>query len=278
MHVLGHGFSQRRKSPKPRDLHIRKVSFSGCSLSSGGSFSSASSSSTARPLLSGRSAASLDPLALNPTFQPPPRLHDRPLLSPERPWRRPRFETAEAAVAAAATFFDDGSSDDDDAAGYCDDDAADYFGRAGALYAAELELPPHVSPMDHDAGHDAAAAAAEPHDFVLRQLATRPPLPRSHWSESTVHTLDSLAAGGEGPDADADADAMGCLAGLAPPPPQQGHLSMPDLGAAPRPPARRPPMKTLDGVEDFIKRGGWKRRGIVFNSDDMAGPEGLVGA
>lgn len=31
---------------------------------------------------------------------------------------------------------------------------------------------------------------------------------------------------------------------------------------------RRPPMKTMDSVEDFIKRGGWKRRGIIFQADD----------
>ncbi|GKT96262.1 hypothetical protein Ct61P_14112 [Colletotrichum tofieldiae] len=28
-----------------------------------------------------------------------------------------------------------------------------------------------------------------------------------------------------------------------------------------------PPMKSLDSVEDFIKRGGWKRRGIVFEQE-----------
>merc|ERR1712000_292578 len=47
MHVLGHSFSQKRKdSKRPRDLHIRKISFSGSTLS-GCSLSSSDSTASA---------------------------------------------------------------------------------------------------------------------------------------------------------------------------------------------------------------------------------------
>lgn len=249
MHVLGHSFSQRRKSPKPRDLHIRKVSFSGCSLSSGGSLSSSSSSSssaastsTTRAPLSSRTTASFDPLSLHPTFQPPPRLHDRPLLSPERR----QFE-------AAATFFDDDDESDDG-----------YFAGAGEYGCqGKEELPPHASPMDHT-GHD----RTEPQDYFFQQITKRPQLPRSRWSESTVHTLEQLtpAASVMSPDGDDDGDDGGY------PFQQPSHSSMPNFSykratALPK----RPPMKTLDSLDEFIKRGGWKRRGIVFHEEDMSG-------
>lgn len=37
-------------------------------------------------------------------------------------------------------------------------------------------------------------------------------------------------------------------------------------------------MKTIDSVENFVKRGGWKRRGIVFQQNEaQAAVAALVG-
>ncbi|PHH84345.1 hypothetical protein CDD83_2081 [Cordyceps sp. RAO-2017] len=254
MHVLGRGFSQRRKTPKPRDLHIRKVSFSGCSLSSGSSFSSSpstsvassssslsppSTASTARAPSSSRSPAAgfVDPLASHPTFTPPPRLCDRPLLtSPERQ----RFDEP-------TTFF----LEEDETPVFDDDDTP-------------------------------AAAPAK-----------RPALPRSRWSDSTVATVESIMSHADSDMDDAeehdeasttwdDSDSASATDSdsdsddgdddidwhyyLQQPP--DGHQSMPNFSYKRETVAKRPPIKTLDSLEDFIKRGGWKRRGIVFHNGD----------
>ncbi|PNY27508.1 Uncharacterized protein TCAP_02581 [Tolypocladium capitatum] len=260
MHVLGHSFSQRRKPSKPRDLPIRKVSFSGCSLSSGSSLSSSSSSSSsaASTPLSCRISSSFDPLSLHPTFQPPPRLHDRPLLSPEGRLYEP------------ATFDDDESD-------------GGYFSGAGMYgYEGKEELPPLTIPMmDDDTGHD----WTEPQDYFL-QITKRPQLPRSRWSESTVHTLEELTpAASITSTADDGLDGDDCLdddddCGYSFQ--QPNHQSMPNFSykrttAVPKRTMtlpKRPPL-TLDNLEEFIKRGGWKRRGIVFHEEDMGGDEGF---
>jgi hypothetical protein len=39
---------------------------------------------------------------------------------------------------------------------------------------------------------------------------------------------------------------------------------------------RRPRMKTIDSVEDFVKRGGWKRRGIVFQQGEARAAVGAL--
>ncbi|GJN76914.1 hypothetical protein VFPFJ_06129 [Purpureocillium lilacinum] len=265
MHVLN-GFSQRRKSSKPRDLHIRKVSFSGCSLSSGSDFSSSPSStlsaSTPRAPRSSRSTT-FDPLALHPTFQPPPRLHDRPLLSPERR----RFE-------GAATFFDDSDGADEGDSGYFER-ASEYEMRQWDIQEDqpfEMELPPHASPMDHEDND-----RTEPQDYFLLQLRQRPQLPKSRWSASTVYTLDQVTTGSTATPED-DNDLGGETETEAMEQTEQtqlnqlGHRSMPNFSYKRETVVvRRPPMKTMDSLEDFIKRGGWKRRGIVFDNEDMEG-------
>lgn len=112
----------------------------------------------------------------------------------------------------------------------------------------------------------------EPQDYFLATLAKRPPLPRSHWSESTIQTIDSITPNNTTTpstfDDDTDDDAS--------------VLEMPALtrrssnfsrafnfsykrNTVPK----RPPMKAMDSVDNFIKRGGWKRRGIVFHEEDM---------
>ncbi|EQL01736.1 hypothetical protein OCS_02546 [Ophiocordyceps sinensis CO18] len=267
MHVLGHSFSQRRKTCKPRDLHIRKISFSGSSLSSGSSLASSfmSSSSTSAPSTaassstslsppnsastvrgprSSRPPAGLDPLALHPTSpppMPPPRLCDRPLLS--SPEQR-RFDES-------TTFF-------------LEDD--------------EESIIEAVSPV-------AEAKTMEPDDYFGIQFTKRPALPRSRWSESTVATVDSIPSDlddedtvhgseddDETPGDEVDQDAIDDLIGhyhYQPTKPLDSHQSMPNFSHKRDATPKRPPIKTLDSLEDFIKRGGWKRRGIVFHQEEV---------
>lgn len=245
MHVLGsigHGFSQRRKTT-PRDLHIRKVSLSGCSLASGDSFSSSSSTSTARApnsaLTTPSASSGFDPLSLHPTFQPPPRLHDRPLISPERTHYTP-----------SSSFFPDDSSDDDsfDDRHSSADDEEYTVCRAQELHFShpkEMVLPPHASPMDHSTDN-----RSEPQDYFMVRLAERPNMPRSRWSESTIQTLDQDDFD-ETPGTDEDIP-----------------LEMPNFSRKRNAAPSRPPLRSLDSLDDFIKKGGWKRRGVVFNKGE----------
>lgn len=247
MHVPG--LNQRRKT-KPRDLHIRKVSFSGSSvsgssLSSGSSFSSASSTSTARAdnasHASTGSTLSFDPLQLHPTFQAPPRLQDRPLIHHER---RP-YETE-------AAFYDD-------------DEGSDFGDMDHSTHEEQfhMELPPHTSPMDH------ADEIEEPQDYFHLQFAKRPPMPRSHWSVSTIQTLDLDQYT---PITSASDPSSGCFIAdnedgeVAS---RQPTMSVPNFSYKRPVTPRRPPFKSMDSVDDLIKRGGWKRRGIVFNNEDI---------
>ncbi|OAA36661.1 hypothetical protein NOR_07461 [Metarhizium rileyi] len=257
MHVLGnigHSFSQRRRTHKPKDLHIRKVSCSGSSLSSGcsSSSSSASSTSTARPPLSARTTASsstfYDPLSSHPTFQPPPRLHDRPLISPERPDYQ-----------HAVTFFD-GSTDDEFDHQSIGDEEEYTIGKAQALHFShptEMVLSP-LSPSTDHASLD-SYSGQQPLDYFMMQMAKRPPMPRSRWSESTIQTQDL--------DLDLSADE---LDQTTPDLETDLPLEIPNFSLKRNVTAtpKRPPMRSLDSLEDLIKRSGWKRRGVVFNRNE----------
>ncbi|KAH7316734.1 hypothetical protein B0I35DRAFT_433872 [Stachybotrys elegans] len=239
MHVLGGGFSQRRKSSKrPRDLHIRKVSFSGSSLSSLASNDSSASSRTFGGHSHADSAIALDPLQLHPTFSAaPPRLSERPYIK-NRPAASPRWEEA-------VSYFDDDSTDDesyDDESELADDDDQSQEHHHHHQQGGDM-LPPHASPADH-----AQLDTQQPQDYFLQQLAKRPPMPRSRWSESTVHSIESLAS----------------TSTLATPVPVAG---IPNFSYKRAAVTRRPTLKT-DPADDFMKRGGWKRRGIVFQNDE----------
>lgn len=258
MHVLS-GFSTRRKSPnKPRDLHIRKVSFSGCSLSSGCSISSSSSTSTARGPSHSRSDsdASYDPLRLHPIVQPPPRLHDRPyIVSPKRQDdKTPR------------TFYNDRSTGSDEWSGYGvsifeyddsdtevdDEDTDDVFEQVHSN-----SMPPMVTPMDHG-----AAGESDDEDYLFMQLAKRPPMPRSHWSESTIQTLAQLT-----PAASNIATPVERLED----PIEQARMMLPNFSRKHATVPARPRMKAMDSVEQLVKRGGWKRKALLLdNQEDVA--------
>lgn len=255
------GFSHGRCSAKPKDLHIRKVSFSGSSLSSGSSFTSSSSNSIAYACSSASSQSSLsmasptrppldghvDPLAQHPTYCPPPRLHERPLLD--------------------TGLFLGGAEEDD-------------------VSRLDKELPSLPCYVD------------EPRQYS----SARPQFPCSRWSDSTIASVDlsdcdSVVSGSYcgsfnsydigSVDSDSSDDVDEPLdpvsddvedpihldhdvhhyhfqQSLA------GHHSMPNFSykrdtALPK----RPPIKTLDSLDEFVKRGGWKRRGIIFHNEEM---------
>ncbi|OAA32966.1 hypothetical protein AAL_00431 [Moelleriella libera RCEF 2490] len=188
-----------------------------------------------------------DPLNSHPTFQPPPRLHERPLISPDEP--RQYF--------AHATFYDESSTDDD----YADERQSmedDYtVCSAQALHFSqpkeELIMPPHSSSMDHQ------EERTEPQDYFMIQFVKRPQLPRSRWSDSTIQTSDQMTPNElssrtfDDDSSDEEEDAP---------------LEIPNFSHKRTTAPRRPPMRSLDSLEDFIKKGGWKRRGIVFNGSE----------
>lgn len=261
MHVL-QGFAQRRKSSKssrPRDLHIRKVSFSGSSLSSGCSLSSSSTISpgttpTAHTPIS-TPRPDNDSVTSHPLSHAPPRLFERPFIR----------------VDNTSPVFGGSNDVDVDEEAYLERDVA-------AQQPTEMALPPHVSPMDVS-----DVDGKEPKDYFFTTLAQRPPLPKSRWSESTIQTIEQFdddedsdqVTQSEDSDDDDDDDASvlemrrrsnraSALQNLS----VNVSFSQPAPPRRPGPP-QRPPMRSLDTVDNFIRRGGWKRRGIVFRQEDM---------
>ncbi|QPC79744.1 hypothetical protein HYE68_010496 [Fusarium pseudograminearum] len=255
MHVL-HGFGQRRKSSRPRDLHIRKVSFSGSSLSSGCSLSSSSSStisalSTPAARTPTASRPEMDPLASHPAFHAPPRLYERPFKRMDN--HEPVFYGTEEAVIDEEEFVEQ---------------------DIAAQQPTEMALPPHASPMDA-----ADEQSNEPKDYFFTTLSARPPVPKSRWSESTIQSIqtfddeeedDSEVTQSE--DSEDEGDNVSVLemrrlsrhaSALKPASINATYTARP--GLAPK----RPPMRSLDSVDNFIRRGGWKRRGIVFHKEDL---------
>lgn len=257
MHVLN-GFSTRRKSPKPKDLHIRKISFSGCSLSSGCSISSSSSTSTTRGPSHSRTAsgASYDPLRLHPIVQPPPRLHERPyIVSPKRQVETPR------------TFLNDRSTGVSDWSGYGvsvfeyddsdtevdDEEEEDVFEQVHSN-----SMPPLTSPRDH------ADDESDDEDyFFMQQITKRPQLPRSHWSESTIQTLAQLTPA---------ASNLVTPAERLEDPIEQARMMLPNFSFKHSTVPARPRMKAMDSVEQLVKRGGWKRKALLLDNQESIAP------
>ena len=254
MHVLN-GFSTRRKSPKPRDLHIRKISFSGCSLSSGCSIESASSTSTTRGPSHHRSDsdASYDPLRLHPIAQPPPRLHERAFIaSPKRRQEdTPRTfysdsDTGSAGYGVSVFEYDDSDTEVDE-----DEDAV--FEQVHTN-----SMPPMSSPLDHDADE------SDDEDYFFMQLAKRrPQMPRSHWSESTIQTLAQLtpAASNKATPAERLEDPI-----------EQARMMLPNFSYKHSTVPVRPRMKAMDSVEQLVKRGGWKRKAVLLDNQENTTP------
>lgn len=104
-------------------------------------------------------------------------------------------------------------------------------------------------------------------------------MPKSRWSESTIQSVQTFDDDEEddsevtqSEDSEDDNDDMSVLemrrlsrhsSALKPASINATFSARP--GLAPK----RPPMRSLDSVDNFIRRGGWKRRGIVFHKEDL---------
>lgn len=123
-----------------------------------------------------------------------------------------------------------------------------------------MEMP-HASPVSH---HD-YETVDEPQDYFFRYIQTkkRPTLPQSRWSDSTIESivesiddLTPVTSMSEPASPIAEAEAEAEAAGESTPTPA---TTVP----------KRPTFKAINSFEDYVRRGGWKRRGIVFNPEDM---------
>ncbi|KAG6252725.1 hypothetical protein E4U23_008510 [Claviceps purpurea] len=282
MHVLGsigHGFGQRRKNSSPKNLNIRKISLP-CLSTSGSSFSSSSSTMSAPEPSSARSRTGshgFGPLSLHPTFhqqqqQPPPRLHDRPLISPRQ---KDQYEPP-------SFFHDDDFAESADEEGFDDrqtviGDEEEYtFCRAQVLHFSHCLQPKEMilssSPRTSAVDHDILVDGSESRDYYMRQLAKRPAMPCSRWSDSTIQTLDfvdDVAPDETLPYEDEDEEQEeeekeeqtkkeeACM-----------DVPMPNFSRKRITAPSRPPLRSLDSLDDFIKKGGWKRRGVIFDRSE----------
>ncbi|KAK0387687.1 hypothetical protein NLU13_3932 [Sarocladium strictum] len=285
------GFSNRRKSaPKsPRNLHIRKISLSGCSVGSWDS-SSSTCSSAATPTMptfsptriesaiTARSSFENNPLGSHPSHQAPLRLSQRAFLQPDH---RGTFGSSHMSSSGmGSTFFHDDTEDEDDFTGYgySESDSDTMELPLHEEQPKHMELPPAASPLDHTANE-----RVQPQDYFLYQLGKRPPMPRSHWSESTIQTLvsfddlDDLDSGICTPadeidltevdisTAESSSDELQApVVGIA-----ETVVILPNFSYKRSTAPQRPSVQvTVDKVEEVSKTGGWKRRGVVFNKNE----------
>ncbi|KAH8170070.1 hypothetical protein LIA77_10614 [Sarocladium implicatum] len=302
MYVLGRGFSHRRKSASksPRDLHIRKISLSGCSVGSWDSEASSTCSSSVTPTMptfpaafartesaiTTRSSFENNPLGLHPSYIAPPRLAHRPYLQPEQ--RRAYTAPEVGSSNMGSTFFYDDTEDDDEGVsfGFAENDAETMELPLHEEQPKNMALPPAASPLDYTS-HE----REQPQDYFMVQLTQRPPMPRSHWSESTIQTLrsfddlDDLDSGVCTPANEIDLtevdlptddltddfisdmtddESPGTVVGVAEP-----VVILPNFSyKRPVAPSRPSVQTTVDKVEEVAKTGGWKRRGVVFNKEE----------
>lgn len=335
MHILSKGFSQCRSksTTRPRDLQIRKVSMSDSSLSSGSdastirytptpgtpgsvsrSFTTAYATSqrsrsdsvstgttSGSSSSSGSGSGSFDPLHSHPTHLAPPRLHNRPIIHSERDSHE-----------AVSTFLEDESSDEED---------EDYETAVESCNGYEVSVREAMDnqveeSLQDDIYYSNHERHASQESYFTLDLTSRPPLPQSRWSASTIQTLEPLSrttsfadlAGIRTPDVYDYNNPDGILAyeevepvpalptttamklaplpnfsykRLAPPSTTTtttisavaaGPTSTPQMSAstltpfAPTP--RRPQLKsTGDSLDNFLTRGCWKRKGIVFHTE-----------
>ncbi|TDZ38573.1 hypothetical protein CTRI78_v010804 [Colletotrichum trifolii] len=222
--------SSRSSKRHPEALHTRKPSLSN-SVSSNDSSSTQSTRSTIRHTR----VLDFDPLSLHPTFQAPPRLYERPII------HNPQ------------------SIEDHVINSYLNEEQ-----HSKPRFAAPMPAPPVDSPRTpSQQTQRSRELAAEGDDYFLFKVqqhiaATRPQLPRSHWSESTIQTVSA-------DDEDVDADDDDGSVDSEERPVRESRWQ--NFSHKRHTPPRRPQMKSLDSVDDFLKRGGWKRRGIVFEQE-----------
>ncbi|KAK1963177.1 hypothetical protein LY78DRAFT_210215 [Colletotrichum sublineola] len=238
------------KRRHPEALHTRKPSLTN-SVSSNESSSTRSTRSTATARRS--RVLDFDPLSQHPTFHPPPRLFERPFIhnsqSIEDEVINSYFSSQEAAAAEQAK--------------------AAAVPSMPAPPVDSLRTPIQEQKQQQQQQQQQSRSqelAAEGDDYFLFKVqqhiaATRPQLPRSHWSESTINTMASTAE-----EDDDDSSENGSIVNDERPVRESQWQNFSHKRLSP-PNARRPQMKSLDSVEDFIKRGGWKRKGIVFQQE-----------
>lgn len=179
-----------------------------------------------------------------------------------------------------STFFYDDTEDEDDGVGFgfAENDAETMELPLHEEQPRNMALPPAASPLDYSS-HE----REQPQDYFMVQLAQRPPMPRSHWSESTIQTLrsfddlDDLASGACTPsneidltevdlptDESTDDESPGTVVGIAEP-----VVILPNFSYKRPSVPQRPSVQTaVDKVEEVAKTGGWKRRGVVFNKNE----------
>ncbi|OHF03395.1 hypothetical protein CORC01_01114 [Colletotrichum orchidophilum] len=228
----------------PEALHTRKPSLTN-SVSSSDSSSTQSTRSTAT--MRHTRVLDFDPLSLHPTFHAPPRLYERPFIHNSQCIEDEVINSYFSSQEAAAAAED----------------------KAKASFAAaipDMPVPPVDSPRTPIQQQERSREhAAEGDDYFLFKVqqhiaATRPQLPRSHWSESTINTMASQH------DDDEESSEDGSIVDDERPVRESQWQNFSMKRSSPST-VRRPAMKSLDSVEDFIKRGGWKRRGIVFEQE-----------
>lgn len=125
---------------------------------------------------------------------------------------------------------------------------------------------------------EAQPKVEDPGYFKLRlDMLQRPTLVRSHWSESTISTLSDSSEGSSEDDSVEGLESLDAEEEVETPTapetsfferevrePQWRNFSYKrNTVAVPR---RRP--DAGNAVDDYVKRGGWKRRGIVFQNKD----------
>jgi hypothetical protein len=261
-------YKKKRERRVPAAIHIRQPSLSS-SVSSAESLSTRSTHSlSSSHRHEHEEPVEFDPLSLHPTFHPPARLSERPFILTDDDDVEPRL-----------------SQEEEDEWKFLREGQIRLEGGK-ALPALPLDTPTPMSPANANAnavtitethtGHERDETEAEAEgdgnmdggDYFTLQKETppdqRPTLLRSHWSESTIMTLDGT------------------------PTPQEREIRQPtqarwqNFSYKRATVPKRPPMKTMDSIENFIKRGGWKRRGIVFHQDPpssrRASEQSLFGA
>ncbi|KAK2024296.1 hypothetical protein LX32DRAFT_643766 [Colletotrichum zoysiae] len=259
-----HSPSSTKHGRHPEALHTRKPSLSN-SVSSNDSSSTRSSTRSTGTVRRSR-VLDFDPLSQHPTFHPPPRLFERPFI-------RNSHSSQSIEDEVISSYFSSQEA------------AAAEQAKAAAVPSMPAPAPaPRVEPsrtpiqvqqprqqQQQDRSRELAAEGDDYFLFKVQQhiAATRPQLPRSHWSESTINTMASAAdeeeEDGEAEDDDSSSE-DGSIVGQERPVRECRWQNFSHKRPS-APSARRPQMKSLDSVEDFIKRGGWKRKGIVFQQE-----------
>ncbi|EFQ32779.1 uncharacterized protein GLRG_07923 [Colletotrichum graminicola M1.001] len=248
--------SSPKSGCRPEALHTRKPSLTN-SVSSNESYSTRSTRSTGTVRRS--RVLDFDPLSQHPTFQPPPRLFERPFIHNSQNSQSIEDEAIDSYLSSQ------------EAAAAEQAKVAAVPSRPAAPVDSP-RTPIQVQQQQEQQQNRSRELASEGDDYFLFKVqqhiaATRPQLPRSHWSESTINTMAS-AAEEEDDDEEDDEDSSedGSIVGSERPVRESRWQNFSHKRLSP-PNPKRPQMKSLDSVEDFIKRGGWKRKGIVFQQE-----------